>query len=43
MQKLKDGVQQFQEHIFSSQRALFERLAGGQHPLALFICAPTRR
>ncbi len=37
MQKLIDGVRQFQKSIFSLKQELFERLAGGQHPLALFI------
>lgn len=43
MQKLVDGVHQFQENVFNSKQALFERLAGSQHPLALFItCSDSR-
>ena len=37
MQRLVDGVQRFQANVFSAQRHLFERLAEGQNPLALFI------
>jgi hypothetical protein len=37
MQKLIEGLHRFQEGYFSSQRALFERLATGQHPETLFI------
>ncbi|MFQ5731666.1 MAG: carbonic anhydrase [Planctomycetaceae bacterium] len=43
MQKLVDGIHQFQSNIFSSKEKLFERLAGGQHPLALFVtCSDSR-
>ena len=43
MQKLIDGLHQFHSTIFSSQRELFERLAGGQTPDALFItCSDSR-
>ena len=43
MQKLVDGIHQFQESIFGSKQELFERLAGGQQPLALFItCSDSR-
>ncbi len=43
MQKLVEGVHQFQTTIFSDQRELFERLARGQQPLALFItCSDSR-
>ena len=43
MQRLVDGVQKFQSHVFSAQRHLFERLAEGQNPLALFItCSDSR-
>ena len=43
MRKLVEGIHQFQEDIFTSQRELFERLTGGQKPLALFItCSDSR-
>jgi carbonic anhydrase len=43
MKKLVQGVHHFQSNLFSTQRALFERLAEGQHPDALFItCSDSR-
>lgn len=43
MQKLIQGIHQYQSSIFSSQRDLFERLAHGQSPDALFItCSDSR-
>ncbi len=43
MQKLVQGIHQFQTHIFDSQRDLFERLANGQNPETLFItCSDSR-
>ncbi len=43
MQKLIQGLHQFQTRIFDSQRELFERLALGQQPEALFItCSDAR-
>jgi len=43
MQKLVDGLHHFQNHVFSSQREFFERLARGQHPMACFItCSDSR-
>ncbi len=43
MEKIIRGVYQFQTHIFCSQRELFERLAAGQKPQALFItCSDSR-
>jgi carbonic anhydrase len=37
MQRLVDGIHQFQNGIFSSKQRLFEGLVDRQHPLALFI------
>lgn len=43
MQKLIEGIHHFQSSIFRSQRELFERLAHGQSPDALFItCSDSR-
>jgi carbonic anhydrase len=43
LQKLIDGVHQFQTQLFGDQRELFQRLAAGQHPEALFItCSDSR-
>ena len=43
MQKLIKGIHQFQSNHFASQRELFERLAHGQYPEALFItCSDSR-
>lgn len=43
MQKLIEGLHHFQNNIFTTQRELFERLAGGQSPDALFItCSDSR-
>lgn len=43
MQKLVQGIHQFQSHQFSSQRELFQRLAAGQSPETLFItCSDSR-
>src|SRR5215212_6679508 len=43
MQKLIQGLHQFQSRIFSSQRERFERLSQGQKPDALFItCSDSR-
>jgi carbonic anhydrase len=43
MQKLIAGLHRFQTHVFSSQRELFQRLAAGQAPDALFItCSDSR-
>ena len=43
MQKLIEGIHQFQDTIFDSHKSLYERLAKGQQPLALFItCSDSR-
>jgi carbonic anhydrase len=43
MQKLVQGIHNFQTNLFPSNREFFERLASGQHPLALFItCSDSR-
>ncbi len=43
MQKLVTGIHQFQTDVFSRNQHLFERLAEGQSPLALFItCSDSR-
>lgn len=43
MEKIIRGIRQFQSHIFGSQRELFEQLAQGQSPEALFItCSDSR-
>lgn len=43
MQKLIQGIHQFQNNTFADQKRLFERLSKGQHPIALFItCSDSR-
>ena len=43
MQRLVEGIHQFQQHVFSQQQRFFERLIDGQQPLALFItCSDSR-
>ena len=43
MQKLVEGIHQFQDNIFRSKQRLFESLVDGQKPLALFItCSDSR-
>lgn len=43
MQKLIKGALTFRRHVFSAYRDLFERLAGGQTPEAMFItCSDSR-
>jgi carbonic anhydrase len=43
MQKLVQGIHEFQQNAFANQKRLFERLSKGQQPLALFItCSDSR-
>jgi carbonic anhydrase len=43
VQKLLQGIHQFQNNVFGSRRELFQRLAEGQQPEALFItCSDSR-
>lgn len=43
MQRLIDGIHNFRSDYFSRNRQLFEQLAKGQHPQALFItCSDSR-
>jgi carbonic anhydrase len=43
VQKLVEGIHQFQQNIFPHQKALFERLSKGQQPITLFIaCSDSR-
>lgn len=43
VEKILSGVSRFQEHVYPKHQDLFERLATGQRPEALFItCADSR-
>jgi carbonic anhydrase len=37
MQKLVNGVHNFQRGVFGSQREFFQKLVDGQRPMAFFI------
>jgi len=43
MQQLIDGYARFRSNIFPQQSGLFEKLAKGQQPQALFICCSDSR
>lgn len=43
MQQLIDGYAKFRSNVFPLQSALFEKLATGQQPQALFICCSDSR
>ncbi len=43
MRKLINGIHEFERAVFAENKALFEQLAEGQHPLALLItCSDSR-
>jgi carbonic anhydrase len=43
MERLLDGIRQFQRDVFPQRKDLFRQLAEGQHPHSLFItCADSR-
>ncbi len=43
MQKLVEGVHNFQKDVFGTKKGFYERLAKGQNPIALFItCSDSR-
>lgn len=43
MQKLVEGIHQFQQNVCSKQRQFFRGLAKGQHPIAAFVgCSDSR-
>lgn len=43
MKRIIDGVLKFQRDVFPGQKALFQKLSGGQRPEALFIgCSDSR-
>jgi len=43
MDKIIQGIRRFQTDVFPNNRTLFERLAAGQNPEALFICCSDSR
>lgn len=43
MKHVLSGIKKFQEEVFPERRALFDKLAGGQHPPILLVtCADSR-
>jgi carbonic anhydrase len=43
MQKLVHGIHRFQNHVVQPNQDFFDRLAGGQNPMAMFItCSDSR-
>ena len=43
MQRIIEGIRQFQRDVFPAKRPLFQRLAAGQQPEALFVaCSDSR-
>ena len=43
MKKIVEGIRQFQDNVFQTKQTLFEGLAGGQQPMAMFItCSDSR-
>lgn len=43
MDKIIQGIRRFQTNVFPNHRSVFERLATGQNPQALFVCCSDSR